>query len=319
MNYKDSGVNTELAENLVKKHVSKFSNQIGKFAASVDTYVRAHSSDLVASVDGVGTKVLLTKQYKELTNYSLNNIGKDCVAMVMNDIACENAKPIMFMDYFATGKLDESDYQEVLSGMHEYCEQLHIPILGGETAELPGMFVEGAFDVCGFGLGIRWDNIVQMKEGDVVIGFESSGVHSNGFSLIRKIIDEEYGGLLGLIDHHPGLTEKLLRSTKLYEYNIDVLRRYDIPISGIAHITGGGFSNIHRVIPEGLAVSWNLEEDYYNCRDIFEWIRSNSGLTIEEMRNTFNCGIGMMAVVQELTADELSEEFIVLGEIVKCT
>lgn len=318
MNYKDSGVDSAFAENLVTEYLTDFSSQIGKFAASLDTPVRAHSSDLVASVDGVGTKVLLAKQYKELTNASLANVGKDCVAMVANDIACENSKPIMFMDYFATSKLNKSDYLEVLSGMRDYCKELHIPILGGETAEMPGMFTEGAFDVCGFGLGIRWDKIEKMKEGDLVIGFESNGVHSNGFSLIRKIIEDKYNGLLGLFDEHPGMAEKLLRPTRLYERNISALRMLDMSISGIAHITGGGWNNIHRIIPEGLTVDWNLEEKYYACSDVFQWIQDSAELSDDEMKSTFNCGIGMMAVIQDYKAEELAGEFNILGEIKKC-
>jgi len=317
MNYKDSGVDVDLAENLVEEYLTDFSSQIGKFAASMDTPIRSHSSDLVVSVDGVGTKTILAKQYKELTNAPLSNIGKDCVAMVMNDILCEYARPIMFMDYFATNKLVKTDFLEVLTGMREYCLQMRIPILGGETAEMPGMFARDAFDVCGFGAGIKWEKFVDIKEGDLVIGYESNGVHSNGFSLIRKIIEDNYGGLMNFISEVPGMASDLLKPTKLYYENVFALFKLGLDVGGLAHITGGGWKNINRVIPNGFSVEWNLKEKYYSNQHIFEWIQEQSKLSDEEMKNTFNCGIGMMAIIQGYKAEELMGEFTVLGEIKK--
>ena len=306
MNYKDSGVDTKLADQIMKEHLVGFSSEIGKFAATLNTSIRSYSGDLVASVDGVGTKVLLAKDYKTYTGHSLNGIGKDCVAMVMNDIICEHAIPIMFMDYYATGKLIKEDFLEVLSGMQDYCTELNIPILGGETAEMPGMFQPDAFDVCGFGLGNKIGKFDEIEKGDLVIGLKSSGVHSNGFSLIRKIDSVLYSDKM----------KQLLEPTKLYYEDITALRRKSVSIKGIAHITGGGWKNFDRIL-KGNSCKWiNDWNVYYDHKQLFEWIQKETNATFEEMYNTFNCGIGMMVIIKRSHIDNIPlTNFVVLGEI----
>ena len=312
MNYKDSGVNTQLADSLVNNFLSDYSDQVGKFAARLNTRVRSYSDNLVASVDGVGTKVLLAKEFKNKTGYPLNNIGKDCVAMVMNDIICEYASPMMFMDYYATGKLNESDFTEVLTGMKEYCDILKVPILGGETAELPGMFKDDAFDVCGFGLGCKlseyeFDNIVS---GDSVIGLKSSGVHSNGFSLIRNILNKSP------VDDN--FIKTLLEPTRLYYHDMYSFIHNNIKIKGIINVTGGGWSNIDRVVPRDRIEWWYDPDSYYSLNKLFRWIQKEGDISVEEMYNTFNCGIGMIFITETIPPEIIPvDNSIVLGRINK--
>jgi phosphoribosylformylglycinamidine cyclo-ligase len=188
MDYTSAGVNVKLADRLIK-NIAVESEEIGKYAASYTLPLGA-SSKLVSSCDGVGTKVLLALEAKRSFGRSLSSIGEDCVAMVINDLLCENANPLFFMDYFATSSLNESDYNEVLAGIITACRSIGVKLIGGETAELPGMFKDEALDVCGFGVGTQdFLNWQPPDEGDIVIGLHSTGVHSNGFSLVRKILE----------------------------------------------------------------------------------------------------------------------------------
>ena len=311
MNYKTSGVDINLADTLVNKIKNK-SDQIGKFAANF-TLDKKLNRELVASCDGVGTKILLALHAKEKFNRSLQSIGQDCVAMVINDILCENATPLFFMDYFSTGKLNESDYLEIISGIQDSCEKVDIPLVGGETAELPGMFTEGTVDVCGFALGTKhFLDFSNVEYGDVVIGIHSSGLHSNGFSLVRQVLNDD-----NICESH---LEQILTPTCLYHNHIKQLRENFVDIKAIAHITGGGFSNIHRVLPTTMTVEYIENKLCYAHDDLFKWLQSKTGLDNTEMQTTFNCGIGMMIVVPNKKHSEIPfTDYSVLGQIVPCS
>lgn len=309
MNYKTSGVDIELADSLIGK-ISHKSDQIGKYAANF-TLDKKLNRELVASCDGVGTKILLALDAKNNFNRSIQSIGQDCVAMVINDIICENATPLFFMDYFATGELKEEDYLEIIQGIQDSCEKVGIPLIGGETAELPGMFTQGSVDVCGFALGTKnFLDYYAPEIGDLIIGIHSSGIHSNGFSLVRKIIKEN-----AVSDD---LIDSLLTPTILYNNHIQQLRNAFIEIKAIAHITGGGFTNIQRVIPANMTVDYFEHDPFYKHTDIFNWIQQASKLSNEEMQKTFNCGVGMMVVLpQKRIKDIPFTDFSVLGRIIQ--
>lgn len=291
MKYEDAGVNITLAEKLVND-ISGYSDQIGKFAAHF-SLAPWDGLELVTSCDGVGTKVMLAKYAKDTYGRSLYSVGQDCVAMVVNDMLCEFAKPLFFLDYFATNKLDPSDYKEVLAGINDACHSMNVKLIGGETAEMPGMFNGKIFDVCGFGVGVRQKSEPQKIEvGDRVIGIKSNGIHSNGFSVIRKLIETNQ------IDED--FVDMLLQPTPLYKHHIDTLRKSFVNIKAIANITGGGLRNIKRILPDRYFVKWLKQHSkYYAHEELFEWIQDNADMTDLEMQETFNCGLGMVLVISQ--------------------
>lgn len=314
MNYKESGVNIELADRLVAD-LSKHSNQIGKFAANFPLPNTSHN--LVASCDGVGTKIQLAQVAKTLYERPLNSIGQDCVAMVVNDILCENATPLFFMDYFATDKLNESDFVEITTGIREACESIDVKLIGGETAEMPGVLDSNSIDVCGFSVGLKKETAWKpMGFGDMVIGLHSSGFHSNGFSLIRKHMDIEES-----MDDYAFkyFLDQLLRPTLIYKKEFDILEAEGFEITGAAHITGGGFDNVNRMMQKGFKVFWNYGKNaYFKHNDLFKWIQKEAELSDEEMKKTFNCGIGMViALKQHYTKNIPLNNFTILGTIVE--
>ena len=270
--------------------IKKYSPQIGGFTGK--------SGNLVACCDGVGTKVILAKEAQERFNRPLKTIGQDCVAMVINDMLCEGARPMFFLDYFASGFIKREDFNQVLEGIHESCEYSGFQLIGGETAELSGVIQDGVFDVCGFGVGTKHFRIPHdVKVDDAVIGLFSSGFHSNGYTLIRKHTDGAELSELGL--------NKLLEPTKIYTREVEKLRQGDIQIKALAHITGGGFDNIKRVIPEGLVVEYEQEDDFYHHNELFKWIQNVEEMNMSQMRLIFNCGIGMMIVTNHKNLDEI--------------
>ena len=324
MNYKDSGVDTKLSDLLVEDLLG-LSSEIGKFAANI--FIDKNNT-FVSSCDGVGTKTILASEVKKICNHPLNGLGKDCVAMVFNDLLCENGRPLFFMDYFSTSKLNRTDYLQVLSGMRDACKELGVQIVGGETAEMPGMFKDDSyFDVCGFGLGVKknYDYIPEIQYGDVVIGLKSSGLHSNGFSLIRKLFESnpDYG-LDYYVENHWFLIEDLLRPTKLYHETIEKIRDKGIWIKGMAHITGGGLKNVDRILPKNKSLFLYPEfevppigKEFPWFQLTYEWIQSRSKLSLQEMRNIFNCGIGFVVVVSpvDMGLPLDSTEYTIIGEI----
>ena len=274
---------------------------------------------LVAATDGVGTKLRIA-----IETGQLETIGVDLVAMCVNDLVCQGAEPLFFLDYFATGKLDVTDAARVVSGIAEGCEQSGCALIGGETAEMPGMYQKNDFDLAGFSVGAleRGCSLpANVAQGDILLGLRSSGVHSNGYSLVRKLVE-----LSGLAWDAPSpfgsgtLGEALLMPTRLYVKQVLAVLAQG-GLHGLAHITGGGLTeNIPRVLNAQQGVSINLES--WALPELFQWLAQQGGLSQAEMLKTFNCGIGMVLVVApeaqaQITAllKEMGEDVIELGRV----
>lgn len=267
---------------------------------------------LVASTDGVGTKLKLAFQYDKH-----DTIGIDLVAMSVNDVIVQGARPLFFLDYFATGKLEVEKAAAVISGVAEGCRQASCALLGGETAEMPDMYAPGEYDLAGFCVGIV-DNarIVDgsaIRVGDALIGLASSGLHANGYSLARKILAQS--GVAG-DDILPGtdktVCDLFLEPTKIYVDCIRSLQR-DLPIKGMAHITGGGFyDNIPRVLPAQVGAT--VRFDSWPVPPVFSWLASSGNLTWPEMLQIFNCGIGYVLVVDKDAVVEIMDRLQALNQ-----
>ncbi|XP_074286428.1 phosphoribosylformylglycinamidine cyclo-ligase, chloroplastic-like [Silene latifolia] len=290
LTYKDAGVDIDAGSELVRR-IAKMAPGIGGFGGLFplgDSY-------LVAGTDGVGTKLKLTFE----TGIH-ETIGIDLVAMSVNDIVTSGAKPLFFLDYFATSRLDVDLAERVIKGIVDGCVQSDCALLGGETAEMPGFYAEGEYDLSGFAVGIvKKDSVIDGKNieaGDVLIGLPSSGVHSNGFSLVRRVLAQSGNSLN---DEIPGgsvtLGEALMAPTVIYVKQVlDFLDKGGI--KGIAHITGGGFTdNIPRVFPKGLGAV--IDTNAWPVLPVFKWIQEVGRIDDAEMRRTFNLGIGMVLVV----------------------
>lgn len=274
---------------------------------------------LVAATDGVGTKLRIA-----IETGQLETIGVDLVAMCVNDLVCQGAEPLFFLDYFATGKLDVTEAARVVSGIAEGCAQSGCALIGGETAEMPGMYQKNDFDLAGFSVGAleRGSSLpANVAQGDILLGLKSSGVHSNGYSLVRKLVE-----LSGLAWDAPSpfgsgtLGEALLMPTRLYVKQVLAVLAQG-GLHGLAHITGGGLSeNIPRVLNGQQGVSINLEN--WALPELFQWLAQQGGLSQAEILKTFNCGIGMVLVVAaeaqaQITAllKEMGEDVIELGRV----
>ena len=313
----------------MKEHVkSTFTDgvltDIGSFGGSysIAKYMGMEEPVLVSGTDGVGTKLKLA--------FDLNKhdtIGIDCVAMCVNDILCSGAIPLFFLDYIATGRISPEQVAEIVKGIATGCKESLCALVGGETAEMPGFYKDGEYDVAGFAVGIvdkaKMIDGSKMKAGDVIIGLRSSGVHSNGYSLVRKIIDtykldlnaycEELGETYG---------EAFLKPTKLYVKAV-MAAKEAAELKGIAHITGGGFiENVPRMLPEGVDARISLNA--IDAPKVYTLLEKLSGLEINELYNTFNMGIGMMIVTAKEDADKVvealckvGEEATIIGEIVE--
>jgi len=277
--YKDSGVDVAKTDRLAQK-ISNIVTDIGGFGGLYDLGEKY----LVASTDGVGTKILLAQEYNKL-----EGIGIDCVAMCVNDIICSGARPLFFLDYFASANIEEDQYITVLNSIKRGCEMANIPLIGGETAELPSLLPDKHFDVAGFCVGIvDKENLIDgssIKKGDVVLAFPSNGFHSNGYSLVRKLYNKE---------DHEKYINAFLKPTEIYVNRVMNLLEAEIQIKGIAHITGGGLSNLNRILPKGLNVKWKEETPR---PFVMELIKSAGKIKEEEMKKVFNNGIGMCLVV----------------------
>lgn len=315
--YKAAGVDVEAgyeAVNLMKKHVDKTLNKyckdpIGGFGGTFDldlSDLGIKHPVLVSGTDGVGTKLRLAHALD-----IHDTIGIDCVAMCVNDVICCGAKPLYFLDYIACGKNTPTQIEQIVSGVAEGCVQSHCALIGGETAEMPGFYGISEYDIAGFCVGVvDKENIISTENqtpGDCIIGLESSGVHSNGFSLVRSVfnIDEEPDILNKDFDElGTTLGEALLTPTKIYVDAVaSVVDKYEI--KGIAHITGGGFTeNIPRALKDNMQASINLN----NCPDlpIFDLIAKLGDIETLEMYNTFNMGIGMALIVSHEDAQDVA-------------
>ena len=252
---------------------------------------------MVSGTDGVGTKIKIALEVKKL-----DTIGIDCFAMCANDISCHGAKPLFFLDYLACGKLDAVEASEIIKGMAHACEQTGTALIGGETAEMPGMYKIGDYDVAGFCVGIvEKENIItgaHINEGDAIIGIASSGLHSNGFSLVRKLIPD----LHEVFNNEP-IWKTLLTPTALYSNIINSLVA-NFTIKGIAHITGGGlYENVPRIIPESRCA--NIYKDNIPQQPIFKLLQERGNIEEKEMHGTFNMGVGLVIVVEKAMAEEI--------------
>lgn len=310
--YKDSGVNIEEgyeSVKLIKDHAKKtfipgVINDLGSFAGMFELG-KYNNPVLVSGTDGVGTKLEVAFKTEKY-----DTVGIDCVAMCVNDILCHGAKPIFFLDYIACGKLEAKVAADIVKGVSDGCIQGGCALIGGETAEMPGFYKAGEYDIAGFAVGVaEKDEIIdgsKIKDGDTLIGIASSGPHSNGYSLIRKLIkdfDEDFNG--------KKMGEVLLTPTKIYVKPVNALLE-KFEIRGMAHITGGGFyENIPRMFKEDFTAVIN--KGSYEVPAIFKHIIS-LGVEEDHMYNTFNMGIGFVLCVNPKSADAIVKELEVLGE-----
>ena len=269
---------------------------------------------LVSGTDGVGTKLRLA----QLMNKH-DTIGIDCVAMCVNDIICGGAAPLFFLDYIACGKNDPVRIAEIVTGITEGCRQSECALVGGETAEHPGLMPDEDYDVAGFSVGIVDEEKIidgkHLAQGDVLIGLASTGVHSNGFSLVRKVFDVEHADLTSPMEELGGksLGETLLTPTRIYVKAIQAVLKAGVDIKAVSHITGGGFyENIPRALPKGMSAS--IQKSSYPVPAIFKKIKTVGGIPERDMYNTFNMGIGMCAVVPSKQANQALKVLADQGE-----
>ena len=301
-------VDIEKAERTVD-YIKKYSDQIGGYGGEYKHRTQNFFGNLLACVDGVGTKILTAQYAQRKYNRDISSLGIDCVAMVVNDMICKGADPLFFLDYYASSKLDEESFYQIIDGIHMGCEESGMQLLGGETAEMNGVIEQGTFDVCGFGVGEIINELpYNVSKGDVVIGLFSHGLHSNGFSLINTADLDQYD---------EQFINTLLTPTKIYFDEVKKIR-HDCVINALAHITGGGLSNIDRVIPDNLKVKYIMSEGYFDHVELFNKIQTDFDVDYQEMRNTFNCGVGMVVIMhpEELT-NMPHKDFIILGELIE--
>ena len=314
--YKNSGVDKAEGYKAVEKikskaaetHNDRVLSGLGGFA-SLYALKKYRNPVLVSGTDGVGTKLTIA-----LAKKSYNTIGQDCFAMCANDIICQGARPLFFLDYLACGKLDSDVSSEIISGMVEACKEADCALVGGETAEMPGFYKDGDYDMAGFCVGVvERDKLVSgndVREGDVILGLSSSGVHSNGFSLVRSLLrdfDEDFQGV--------PVCKELLKPTRVYVNSVlKTLDMFPGLITGLAHITGGGLpENLPRTIPDGLC--GEVHKNSISILPIFKWLQAK-GVSEEEMWNTFNMGIGFIVIVRPDYRDAIISQIESLGETV---
>ncbi|WP_338586620.1 phosphoribosylformylglycinamidine cyclo-ligase [Clostridium baratii] len=315
LTYKESGVNIEegyksvkLIKDYAKKTMSEYVlNGLGSFGGMLELPEGYKKPVLVSGTDGVGTKLDIACKKKKY-----DTVGIDCVAMCVNDILCHGAKPLFFLDYIACGKLEAEVAASLVKGVSDGCLDSDCALIGGETAEMPGFYKEGDYDIAGFAVGIvDKDKIIsgeKIAKGDKLIGIKSSGIHSNGYSLVRKVfkdLDIEFNG-------RP-IWETLLTPTKIYVKPIlALLEKYEI--KGMAHITGGGFiENVPRMF-NGRELTAVIRKDSYPLPEIFEEMEA-LGVDRDHMYNTFNMGIGFVLCVKEEDVNPILKELLEMGEV----
>jgi phosphoribosylformylglycinamidine cyclo-ligase len=287
---------------------------LGGFGALFDLRAAGYVDPiLVAATDGVGTKLR-----PAIETGALDTVGVDLVAMCVNDLVCQGAEPLLFLDYFATGRLEVAAAARVIEGIAAGCRQAGAALVGGETAEMPGMYARGDFDLAGFAVGAleRGAHLPrEVAEGDVLLGVASSGVHSNGFSLVRRVVERAGLAWDAPCPFGPGaLGAALLEPTRIYVAAARAALRAG-GLHALAHITGGGLTeNLPRVLPEGLGAAIDLEA--WELPSVFGWLRAEGGIPEAEMLRTFNCGIGLVAVAAPARAEALAEVLGDAGETV---
>lgn len=331
IDYKSAGVDVEAgyeAVKLMKEYVKTTydKNVLGELGSFGGFYALDDKEDgdvLVAGTDGVGTKL----KYAFISDKH-DTIGIDCVAMCVNDIVCQGAKPLLFLDYLAQSKIDPVKVASIVKGISDGCMESGCALIGGETAEMPGFYADGEYDMAGFAVGIAKKNKIingsNIVKGDVLIGLKSSGIHSNGYSLVRKLFGEDIAKL-DVYNEELGAKpiDVLLTPTKLYVKTIlDLIEKYEV--KGIAHITGGGFiENIPRILPKGLAAKVDINS--YEVPAVFKVMQKLGDIPTEKIYNTFNMGIGMVLAVDKNIADAVvkylnkneADSAVIIGEVVE--
>ncbi|MEI7678297.1 MAG: phosphoribosylformylglycinamidine cyclo-ligase [Betaproteobacteria bacterium] len=318
--YRDAGVDIDAGDALVE-NIKPFAKRtmrpevmagIGGFGALCGLPAKYKEPILVSGTDGVGTKLKLAF---ELNRH--DTIGIDLVAMSVNDILTQGAEPLFFLDYFACGKLDVATATDVVKGIAAGCEQSGCALIGGETAEMPGMYPSGEYDLAGFAVGVveksKIINGSTIQAGDVVLGLASSGAHSNGYSLIRRIIAEKKVDLTAQLDGRP-LSEVILAPTRIYVKPVLQLMQ-SIDVKGLAHITGGGIvDNVPRVLTEALTA--HIDGKSWPRPPLFTWLQEQGNVAEAEMLRVFNCGIGMVIIVAAADAESAAAKLHAAGETV---
>ena len=319
LSYSDAGVDIDAGNDLIEqiKPLAARTKRpgvlagLGGFGALFEIPMDRYKNPLLVSgTDGVGTKLRLAMQINKH-----DTIGIDLVAMCVNDLIVQGAEPLFFLDYYATGKLDNNVAVSVVDGIATGCEQAGAALIGGETAEMPGMYEAGDYDLAGFSVGIVEKSEVidgtKVQAGDVLIGMASSGPHSNGYSLVRKILEVSGADLNSDLDGKP-LGEQLLEPTRIYVKPLLELMK-QLPIHALAHVTGGGLTeNLPRVLPNNTVAE--IDNNSWQWPAVFQWLQQRGNVETSEMIRTFNCGVGMVVVVAKENADRTIEILKQQGE-----
>ena len=319
LSYSDAGVDIDAGNDLIEqiKPLAARTKRpgvlagLGGFGALFEIPMDRYKNPLLVSgTDGVGTKLRLAMQINKH-----DTIGIDLVAMCVNDLIVQGAEPLFFLDYYATGKLDNATAVSVVDGIATGCEQAGAALIGGETAEMPGMYEAGDYDLAGFSVGIVEKSEVidgtKVQAGDVLIGMASSGPHSNGYSLVRKILEVSEADLNSDLDGKP-LGEQLLEPTRIYVKPLLELMK-QLPIHALAHVTGGGLTeNLPRVLPNNTVAE--IDNNSWQWPAVFQWLQQQGNVETSEMVRTFNCGVGMVVVVAKENADRTIEILKQQGE-----
>lgn len=322
--YKQAGVDIDAGNALVKKikplakatHRLGSMDELGGFGALFDVKKAGYIDPLlVSSTDGVGTKLKIAQAAGKH-----DTIGIDLVAMCVNDLIVQGAEPLFFLDYFATGKLSVEVAEQVIKGIADGCKLAGCALIGGETAEMPGMYKDGEYDLAGFTVGaVERTNVLPLstlKEGDVVLGLASSGVHSNGFSLVRYILEQNNLQFDSPAPFAKGKTiaDALLIPTRIYVKNcLAAIRAFPHEIKAFAHITGGGLpENLPRVLPDSLCAK--IDKNSWELPPVFKWLKEAGNVADHDFLRTFNCGVGMVVIVEKDSAGAISELLTKAGE-----
>jgi phosphoribosylformylglycinamidine cyclo-ligase len=319
LSYRDAGVDIDAGDRLVE-NIKPYAKRtmrpevlsgIGGFGGLVEISKKYREPVLVSGTDGVGTKLKLAF---ELDRH--DTVGIDLVGMSVNDILVQGAEPLFFLDYFACGKLNVEAATEVIKGIAFGCEQAGCALIGGETAEMPGMYPVGEYDLAGFAVGVvEKAQIItgsEIKQGDLVLGLASNGAHSNGYSLVRKIIERSKPNLNQAFDGDRTLADCIMAPTRIYVKPLLELMR-TVTVKGMAHITGGGLlENIPRVLPDNVTAV--LDGTAWQTPKLFDWLREQGNVAQQEMYRTFNCGIGMVVIVDKNDAAAALKQLKDAGE-----
>ena len=315
LSYRDSGVDLDAARQHTEAIAGLVHGGVTGFAGGIPMPAM-RDGVLLACTDGIGTKLLLAQELDRM-----DGLGQDLVAMCVNDLVVQGAEPLFFLDYFATGKLDVAAARTIIAGIAQGCKEAGCALVGGETAEMPGMYAKGDYDLAGFAVGaVERDEALtgeDVAEGDLVLGLASTGVHSNGFSLVRKVVEKSGVAFDAPAPFAPVMTlgGALLAPTKLYVKSCLAAIRQTGAVKGLAHITGGGFTdNIPRVLPKHLGVRVNLNA--VPVLPVFKWLAAEGNIAELELLRTFNCGIGMVAIVKREQLVEVMDVFAQSGETV---